>query len=96
MLFDSLRYSVDCDAHGQKTEAEEHGQQHLAPCRDASRHDDGNREDDEHGIEDCAGDAHCEELCYALTTLGSWIWKDLPVVGYRSTFRKVAHYDGHE
>lgn len=94
MLFDRLRDPVDSDAHRQKTEAEEHGQQHLAPSGDASRHDDGNGEDDEYGIEDGAGDAHCEQLCHALSTLGSWIWKDLPVVRDRPTFRKVAHYDG--
>lgn len=96
ILLDSLGDSVNGDANGQKAKAKQHGEQNLSFGSNPRREDDWNRKYNERDINDCAADAHCEELREALTTLWSRIRNDLPIVRYRMAFRKVAHYDGHK
>lgn len=96
MLVDGLGNSVNGYANGQKPKAKQHGEQNLSFGRNPGREDDWNRKYNERDINDCAANAHCEELHEALTALWSWVRNDLPIVRYRMTFRKVAHYDRHK
>lgn len=49
-------------------------------------HDDWNGKDDQHHIGDNIGGPHGQQLDDTLSTLRTWIWRDLPVMIVRKAF----------